>query len=102
MTKLTDVLKRRDVQHMQLARIFLYMNASVLLQLDTTTDRTLVILFFANARKTSRFIWILKWILKHVPYLAQNANIIECLSVDTYANYCVMLCIRPGIEVVVL
>ena len=39
MTNLTDVLKRRDVQHMQLARIFLYMYASVILRLDTTTDR---------------------------------------------------------------
>ena len=55
MTKLTNVLKRRDVQHMQLAQIFLHMYASVILQLDTTTDRTLVILLFANARKTSRF-----------------------------------------------
>ena len=62
MTKLTDVLKRRDVQHMQLARIFLYMYASVILRLDTTTDRTLVILLLANARKTSRFIWILKYV----------------------------------------
>ena len=66
MTKLRDVLKRRDVQHMQLARIFLYMYASVILVLDTnpsTTDRTLVILLFANARKTSRFNWILKYLI---------------------------------------
>ena len=63
MTKLTDVLKCRDVQHMQLAQIFLYMYGSVILQLDTMTDRTLVILLFANARKTSRFIWILKYVI---------------------------------------